>query len=356
MRSMSAASLAGAIIVVAPLSAAHAQSSVTMYGLLDAGMTYVSNVSGHSLIRENSDGSAPSRLGFRGVENVGGGTSVLFVLEMRPQVSTGTILSPFWDRASFVGISNDKLGTVTIGRQFDFFLASLPLDATSIIEGGLEAGYQQFTGTKGSTAPAVDNHSGTGLYDNSIKYENTIGAWSGGVMYSFGETPNHDSMGSAYVRYAIGNLQLGAGWTKDNFSTTIANEVFAVRALYTMGSWTFLANYSQGRETVVEGSKAVARPLEVAVNYRIGPAISIGAGFGWAHDTNRAGTTATITQPFIGARYFLSKRTALYAIAARNHSSNPSAIPSTVGIPGGATAPSSSASQTVVRLGMQTRF
>ena len=359
MKSLVGARLRMSIALLACFTgSAHAQSGLTLYGLLDTGMTYISNEAGHSNVEVNGDGAAPSRVGLRGAEDLGGGLSALFVLEMRPQIPTGGSLSPFWNRGSFVGLRSATWGTLTMGRQFDFMNSAMPPDSTSIIQGGAVGGYQGFSSTKpGQPAPAVDNHSGTGLYNNTVKWENTVGSWSGGLMYGFGADNNHDSMESVYLKYVANGLQLGAGYTRDNFSTTvIANEVYSLRAVYAVGGFLFLANYAQGRETVFAGSKAEARPLELAVVYTLTPAISVGGGIGWARDKNRAGDSANITQPFVGGRYALSKRTFLYAVAALNHSSNPAAIPSTVGIPGGAMIVSSSASQLALRTGIVTRF
>ncbi|QRX81743.1 porin [Glaciimonas sp. PAMC28666] len=335
--------------------AAQAQSSVTIYGLLDVGLSFNNNVGGQSSVKMDNGIAAPSRLGFRGVEDLGGGLSAIFVLENRFYVDTGVTFPQLFNRGSYVGLKSNTWGALTVGRQFDFFNTALPPDATPFIEGGLSSGYQGFQSVTG-TSPAVDNHSGTGLYDNAIKWQHTIGNWSGGLMYGLGSENNHDNMKSTFVKYVAGPLQLGAGWTKDNFSTTIANQVFAVRMVYQIGDVELLANYSEGKETVVVGSKAVARPFELAASYYIAPTIRIGGGVGRARDTNRAGNSATLTQPFMSVRFILSKFTSLYVIAARNHSSDPTIIPSTVNTPGGASKNSSSANQTAVRMGIVHTF
>lgn len=347
----------GAAALTCATPTAHAQSSVTLYGLLDVGVSYVSNVSGKSVIQESNDGATASRLGFRGKEDLGDGLSILFVLEMRPQISSGTVVSPFFNRDSYVGIQSKNFGTLTLGRQFDFMKYSLPFDSAPVIQGGAVEGYQGFASNKPGAPPAVDNHSGVAIYDNSAKWEYSSGPWSGGLMYGLGSDNNHDSMYAAYLKYSKGGLQIGAGWTRDNFTTSVlANEVYSIKINYTVGQFLFLANYSQGKETVYPGSKATARPFEFGVVYTVVPDILIGGGIGWARDTNRAGSNATLTQPFVGARYILSKRTYLYAAASRNHSSNPEAIPATVNIPGGASSASTTASQLSVHCGIVTTF
>ncbi|MFP3624596.1 porin, partial [Burkholderia sp. SIMBA_051] len=59
---------------------AHAQGTVTLYGIVDEGVNWTSNTGGHTLYNLTSGGIQASRLGFRGLEDLGGGISVLFVL------------------------------------------------------------------------------------------------------------------------------------------------------------------------------------------------------------------------------------------------------------------------------------
>lgn len=356
LRSRKYGVLPGAALLLAVFPAAHAQSSVSIYGVLDVGVTYISNVGGGSLRKMDSGITTPSRLGFRGTEDLGGGLSAIFTLEMRPRVDNGTVFDPFFNRASFVGLKSAQWGTVTFGRQFDFFNTALPPDSTPFIAGGTNAGFQGFSSRTGP-APAVDTHNGAGIYDNTVKWEHSVGPWSGGLMYGLGPETGGKSMKSAYAKYVADNWQLGVGWGRDNYTTaTLANQVFAIRGLYRIGQWTLIGNYAEGRETVTAGSKARARPLEFGAVYDFTPAFSLGAGVGYARNTNRAGVDATLTQPYVGARYRFSKQTAVYAVGARNHSSNPAAIPSTVGLPGGSTGISSTDSQTAVRVGIVTRF
>jgi predicted porin len=85
--------LAGAALAIG--ASAHAQSTVTIYGIADTGIERLTNVNaqGHSLVRmPNLTGLVPSRLGFRGNEDLGGGLNAFFNLEMvspsTPEAST----------------------------------------------------------------------------------------------------------------------------------------------------------------------------------------------------------------------------------------------------------------------------
>jgi predicted porin len=105
--------------------ASHAQSSVTLFGLLDAGLTYTSNVGGHSSISEQSGIQAPDLIGVRGIENLGGGYTALFVMDGSYSINTGAqIGGGVFGRESYVGLSS-PWGTVTLGNQFDYMYDNL---------------------------------------------------------------------------------------------------------------------------------------------------------------------------------------------------------------------------------------
>lgn len=81
--------IAGACVAALSAPLAHAQSSVTLYGLIDAGIVYTNNANGASLWRLNSGTVNGSRVGFRGTEDLGGGLKALFVLENGFNVNNG---------------------------------------------------------------------------------------------------------------------------------------------------------------------------------------------------------------------------------------------------------------------------
>ena len=101
-----AAVAAGAITPVATF----AQSTVTIYGRMD---TSFENSKTGSISQTLITGNA-SRLGFKGVEDLGGGLKALFGLEMGVSSDTGASSTPMY-RNSYVGIGGD-FGVVNIGR------------------------------------------------------------------------------------------------------------------------------------------------------------------------------------------------------------------------------------------------
>ena len=132
--------LAGAALVTLT-GTAHAQSSVTLYGLIDAGLTYTnSQISGtgsggHSNWQMTSGSVQYSRWGLRGAEDLGGGLKAIFTLESGFNVNNGQLSSNnrLFNRQAFVGLTSREYGTLTLGRQTDDmvdFVAPLSLTGT----------------------------------------------------------------------------------------------------------------------------------------------------------------------------------------------------------------------------------
>ncbi len=112
-------------MVVGGLLAAHgvaqAQSSVQVYGLLSAGIGYVSDEGNGSRTHALSGTNQNPRIGFRGQEDLGNGTKAVFVLENGFNVMTGTASQSgrLFGRQSYVGLSSNDKGTLTLGRQYE---------------------------------------------------------------------------------------------------------------------------------------------------------------------------------------------------------------------------------------------
>ena len=158
---------------------ANAQSSVTLYGTLDAGLIYSNNVGGNSLYKLGSGSVSGTNFGLRGIEDLGHGTSVLFKIEAGfdsndgAQAESGTL----FNRASYVGVQNNQLGTLTLGRQYDSAVDYLaPLAAGSLGNGNNFAAHPFDN----------DNLSSSFSVENSIKYTsaNYAGLQFGG-LYGF---------------------------------------------------------------------------------------------------------------------------------------------------------------------------
>src|SRR5437016_12597124 len=118
-----------ALIAGVAVHPAMAQSHVTVYGVLDSGLVYTThaNAAGDSLVKvPGLTGSGPSRLGFRGTEDLGGGLQAVFVLENGLAVDTGTVGqgNRLFGRQAYVGLKGGY-GTLMLGRQVNMTFLSM---------------------------------------------------------------------------------------------------------------------------------------------------------------------------------------------------------------------------------------
>lgn len=105
-----------ALSLVAASVGASAQSSVTLYGVVDANIRYVKNSGLPSNYGMSNSGLSSGRLGFRGIEDLGGGLKAGFVLESDVNADTGTTSSKFFNRRSTVSLIGG-FGEFRLGRD-----------------------------------------------------------------------------------------------------------------------------------------------------------------------------------------------------------------------------------------------
>src|SRR5471030_912877 len=160
-------------------SLSHAQSSVTLYGIIDEGFNYQSNAGGHALYNLSSGVIQGSRWGFKGSEDLGGGVRAVFALENGFDINSGALGQGgrMFGRQAYVGLSSDRYGTLMLGRQYDSVVTSIGLFAVGDQWGGY------ITAHPGD----LDNFNNTVRTNNAIKYvSNTYGGASFSGMYSLG--------------------------------------------------------------------------------------------------------------------------------------------------------------------------
>jgi predicted porin len=203
--------------ILSPLvTAAHAQSSVTLYGLIDEGFEAVSNatttgsnVGGRQYRLDGTFGLNSSRWGLHGTEDLGGGLKAVFVLENGFELNNGRLAQggAEFGRQAFLGLESNRFGTITLGRQYD-----------SVIDyvGKLEFGDSN-VGTAHSAHPAdLDNFNNSRRTNNAIKYKSRDYAGiSFEGLYSLGGVPGSLGQNQEYsvgVGYARGPLVLGAAY------------------------------------------------------------------------------------------------------------------------------------------------
>ncbi|HZZ09957.1 MAG TPA: porin, partial [Paraburkholderia sp.] len=207
------------LIVAGILSAfaitAHAQSSVTLYGTLDAGLVFSNNQGGHSNWQAGSGAASDTYFGLRGNEDLGGGLHAIFTLESGFNLNNGQYAesSTLFNRQAFVGLQSDKYGSLTLGRQYDSVVDYLsPLSAAG-------AGY----GNNLAAHPLDnDNLDNSFSVKNAVKYSsaNYAGLKFGG-MYGFSNAAGEFSNNRAWsvgASYDNGPLSLAAAYMQLNNS------------------------------------------------------------------------------------------------------------------------------------------
>lgn len=302
-------------------SAAMAQSSVSIYGVIDAGFTYVSNEGGESDFAPKDGANYGNRLGFKGAEDLGGGMKAIFTMEHGFQLKDGTDAKyqPFWGRQLFVGLET-PVGTITLGRQYDFINEYLTL----LNVGGFASVYAGHHGD-------LDRISGWRV-NNAIKYKSkSYDGWSFGGMYAPSENQGGStlslgagyyspgwSLGLAYVKlkdealnpeFSTGLSQfLGQTLTWDG-TPIIADthEVLGIGGSYQWGALTLVGNHTQTTFTGY-GHKERQRVYEVGGIYPLGQR-TLGI-VGYQHSTLQGKQWDQLT---LGVKHDLSKRTWVYA-------------------------------------------
>lgn len=262
---------------------AYAQTSVTLYGVADVGIEYLSNVpsssGGSNQVRMSAGNMSTSRWGLRGSEDLGGGLKAVFELESGFALDTAQSSSAgrLFDRGALVGVSS-PYGQLTLGRQttvlYDTAIQFDPM--------GFAPRYSLFK----------SDDTIAGRADNSVKYKGTFGGVTAMALYSFGRTGGGEVPGEPKV-----DREMSAGLV---YSTG----PFSVGALY---------DEYQGPTVASQGQKD--RRALVGISYGIGPA-KLYAGYRWLNGNISSAASATRSNLYwAGLRYQLTSALSLTGAA-----------------------------------------
>ncbi|HVE07953.1 MAG TPA: porin [Paraburkholderia sp.] len=376
-----------AIAALVAASGAHAQSSVTLYGLIDAGLQYTNNVkpkggAGGSLFQATSGEINGSRFGFRGAEDLGGGLKAIFVLENGFSVTNGKLAQDnrLFGRQAYVGLASDQWGTVTLGRQYDSLVDYVaPLSGTA--------------GTFGDTGFAHpfdnDNLNHSVRMNNAVKFNSAnYAGFKFGALYAFSNNTDF-SINRAYsagASYSYAGFNFAAGYLQINGSNSTSNTSGAIDlaesqsngtggfVLGTDVQRTFGAglNYAFGpalvgfvyTHSMFQGTQSFGSNngnvrfdnFEVNGKYALTPAVSLGVAYtytdGHVSNSPTFGEDPKWNQVNLQAIYSLSKRTDVYAEGMYQHVSGHNFV-AFINNSGGA---SSTNNQVVATIGMRHRF
>ncbi|MDW3683521.1 porin [Cupriavidus sp. CV2] len=310
---------------------AQAQSSVTMYGVVDAGIEYLNRVpnaakQGDSLLRMTSGNIAGSRWGMRGVEDLGGGLKGVFVLEGGMVLDTGSSSQGgrIFGRKAYVGLDSNTYGQFTLGRHhnlmFDLIIAFDPM----------------FFAPKYSSF-SHDNWL-AGRVDNAAKYTGKFGGLTVAALYSFGvdstvangsEVPGNSRVGrdmSAGFTYQSGRFRVGGAYDQLNGSS-------AATAGKTERRYVGAAAVDLEAVSVYVGYRRLASQLLASmsrtdlmwtgVNWNLTPAVAL---TGAVYKTNDRTSAKDPISFVLSAGYRFSKRTDAYLTASYTKNKGGSAL------------------------------
>ena len=390
--------------------AAQAQSSITVYGILDVGVIGQTNTgnlnstastvpaalagtntTGGSTVKPGTafgvtgNGETMSRLGFKGSEDLGGGTKAIFTLEQGFNPATGelgntgilnqgksanisgdsSIQGQLFNRGAFVGLSNDKFGTLTAGRQQNLMLDNIanydPVAAFAVSP-------LQYAGSYGG-----GGRTDMARVDGALKYVWKSNGFNANLLYAPGGFASQTTMGTtsgAQVGYEAGKfgIQAIASHTTDatNLSTNAALSTYTNTVVNTtayqltakyqatdslvfkggyerelIGTPSNFQNYSL--TTTTGGVSLVNAPGQtnffvnvawIGAQYQATPRIKVSAGYYYAgtpqagssapsfcntatlkpFSSNTGGCTGTAQYEALTVDYSLSQRTNLYAL------------------------------------------
>jgi predicted porin len=378
-------------------TAAHAQSSVTLYGIVDGGFTYTSNVRGAHQYALTTGNENSNRWGLSGVEDLGGGLKAIFTLEAGFSLGTGAIgqNGTEFGRQAFLGLGSDTYGTVTLGRQYS---------TASTAVGSLTAGGSWAANGAGYGAhPAdADNLDSFNRVANAIKYQSkAYRGFSIGGLYSLGGKAGNFSQNEIWdltATYANGPATVKVGYLfikdpnysfwgdKANDSATASNisspvisgyasagsqQVIAAGGAYAFGLATIGAIYSNTRfqnlgtvtvagltptESAYRGTASL-NTGELNLKYQVGSSLLLGVSYAYTRNSGASDVgSAHYQQVDLGAIYSVSSRTSVYAVAVHQWArGTDSTGTQAVAAIAGAT-PSSSSSQTLVTFGLTQKF
>ncbi|WP_233804678.1 porin [Paraburkholderia sp. HP33-1] len=404
--------LAVAAAVLMNAVPAFAQSSVTLYGLVDEGISYLSSSAskgktsgGHSQVSMVSGVWMGSRFGLKGSEDLGGGTKAIFTLENGFNATNGALKTSntLFSRQAFVGMANDSYGTLTAGRQYTSYYQLLaPFSPTTWL-----------TGWSGAHPGDIDGLDTTFRANNTLKYTSpTLYGFTVSGSYSLGGVAGSTNAGSsisAGVQYAQGPIGFATGFQRGNNSNSSGNvwganstmqdgldsnnngaqqglsavnngyaqnkaqQRFAVIGAYKFSQgFDITASYSNVQylpgilSAGLFRNEAIFNTGGIVMHWKATPVLDLALGYAYTAATkaNTITDAARYNQISASQFYSLSKRTGLYSVEGYTRASGKtlgsggtSVINATATVGDGQNStPSSSRSQVAVAVGMIAKF
>lgn len=324
-------SLIALAVLGAFAGAASAQSSVTIYGFIDVSATK-SYGNEDKRIEDGALYGGGSRIGFRGVEDLGGGYKATFGIEHRLSADVGADTTTtnasaaddkFWNGYSTVGLVT-PFGAITLGRQYTpaFLMIQNQIDpfGGETVAQGREIGmrFGNPADPDGPAGPALAGSTGqfgSAIYktrvSDSIRYDLSMGGFNLGVSVAearpnAGATDNDiKKPWSIAANYAVGPFWVGAGYENPADGE---DKGWNIGGRWNAGFATFALGYGRG---------TTAGEVDYT-GWLVGGTVPVGAlDIKAVYATNKSDTVGTLRKIGVGVHYNFSKRTKIYADFAR---------------------------------------
>lgn len=309
-----------ALAALAVVGAASAQSSITLYGRIDAGVgrstteaTGAVPVASQSQTLVTSSALNTTYWGMKGSEDLGGGLKANFDLQSQFSMDTGAAANTMFERLATVGLSG-SFGAVNLGRQYTAY------DSLRGATNNIEDTNVATTGTVWKTGMADYSN----RISNSIRYDSlNYSGVSGGVALGLGENQNIGAANlgdatnnvSLHVKYAAGPLLVGYAYQNEKLvqplvtTPQVSNKYNLIGASYDFGVAKLTGSYNRATNDTITDKE-----------YQVGVTVPFGAAAvmaGYSHSSSSstaAGATDLDGRGYtLAGIYSLSKRTTLYA-------------------------------------------
>lgn len=295
--------------LVSVATSANAQTNVTIYGIVDAGIRHEDNGNAAgSFTRLDSGILNGSRLGFKGTEDLGGGLSANFQIENGFTIDDGALGNGglLFGRQAWVGLAGG-FGAMKLGRQVT------PVFANSNV-------FDPFGDAQSGDSARLFNYSGSRT-NNAVSYGYDAGSLRGELQYGFGEVAGNTSAGSmlgATAGYRKGPIDLVLTYNGNNDAAgNVRGKATMIGGNCDFGIAKVFIAYQWNKDVTATGVVTAGADVRDAL---IGATIPVGNGVvraSYMRLTDKAKSNADASQVALGYVYNLSKRTALHTSVAR---------------------------------------
>jgi len=321
---------------------AHAQSSATLYGEVDAGVLYQNTSAASyspaakntgSMLRLKDGGIYTSFLGFKGTEDLGGDWNTHFKLQGAFDTTNGKFalggkagLAEQFNQVAEVGLSGPD-GSLNLGRQITPMIFAMMYTDVRQGEyfGSVFTSFVSINAAAGWPGTSTNAQLGAVFDDNAIVYTSpNFGGVTASLEYAPGGVAGNTTAGareSAVLQYSKYGLNLAAVYynghdtnpTPTSVPSGLPNNRFVYAgALYTINGFSVSASFGNGRSPA-QSNTINFDMISAGLGYRFSPAFELSSGVYYEKDNNHSANKST--EFVIGANYNLSKNTTLYAEA-----------------------------------------